>query len=127
MSAVVDSDARRAECLRRALRINPNNAAARKGLVRLEAKRQAETVSPAVPPAQGQPVVNRSSEMPERVRVPQTASPLPAPSQTPSVSLPPALPMDSQPKQADPGGAGSGKKKDHVSPLVWTVASLLVL
>ena len=32
MSAVVDSDAQRAECLRRVLRINPHNAAARKGL-----------------------------------------------------------------------------------------------
>jgi len=52
MSAVVETDAERVECLQRVLATNPNNAAARKGLAQLQARVGAALAAsqPATPP-----------------------------------------------------------------------------
>ncbi|HLF26560.1 MAG TPA: hypothetical protein VJG32_09495 [Anaerolineae bacterium] len=55
MSAVVDSDAQRRECLERALSINPHNDLARRGLSKLQAAAFAGDLAQPMVPAPAQP------------------------------------------------------------------------
>ena len=58
MSQIVETDAQRLDCLRRILAINPNNAAARRGVEMLEARPGAAS-SPAPPHSEAPPAPTR--------------------------------------------------------------------
>ena len=89
MSQIVESDAQRLDCLRRILAINPDNAAARKGVALLEARMRGAP-PPAPAPARPEPLAQPAPAEPPPQAAP--APPLISVAAEPYAEPEPALP-----------------------------------